>query len=49
MKYSFQSLCVCHPYENRLDFRLEQLTVLDLREYVCMNMYAHEPEEMEED
>lgn len=49
MKYSFQSLRACHAYENCLGFRLEQLAVLDLRAYVYINMYAHEPEEMEED
>lgn len=48
MKYSFQSLRACHADENCLGFRLEQLAVLDLRAYVYINMYAHEPEEMEE-
>lgn len=47
MKYNFQSLRVCYPYENCLGFRLKQLAVLDLHAYVCINMYAHEPEEME--
>lgn len=47
MKYSSQSLRVCYPYENCLGFRLKQLAVLDLHAYVCTNMYAHEPEEME--
>lgn len=40
MKYSFQSLRVCHAYENCLGFRLEQLAVLDLRAYICLHQHV---------